>query len=165
MQRKEDISNQPTFSRVVLAIPTQKKWVKPIQTHQNIRAIYQVNKPLDVFFNDILHNQDNVFDIYGFLKPNFWFNYDNSIEQIVKKFQQFPKTCAIYTDEETKKIEYFESFNQYISPFNTSLFINGLYSSMLRFDSDRPFENAILQMTQKGLLMIHLAEPLLKAYE
>lgn len=165
MRREQNITNQPTVSRVVLAVPAQKKWSKPLQTHKEILTRYQVGKPLSMFFNDVLHNNEETYDIYGFMQPNYWFNHNYSVERIVKKFQELPHVGAIYTDFFDEKPNYLDPFSHKLQPLNTSIFINGRYRHMLQFATEDVFSGMMLQMMQRGLLIIHIAEQLLRKYE
>ena len=164
MRQQQNIGNQTNFSRVVLAVPMQKKWMKPEQTHKNIIARYQVGKPLHVFFNEILVSSDE-YDIYGFLQPDYWFNQPDSMEKIVKKFQEYPQTCAIYTDFVDRKPRYLSPYNPQIQPLNTSLFISGRFKNMISFPEQHMFEQVMFNMMHNGLLIVHIAEKLLCKYE
>jgi hypothetical protein len=150
---------------VVLAVPMQKKWVKPEQTHKKTTAIYQIGEPLHTFFNNILHNEERPFDIYGFLKPNYWFNHDDSLERITRKFNAYPQICGVYTDFIDEKPYYLDQYSPNLQPLDVCLFISSRYKNMIEFSAEQPFSNVMFQIMQRGLIMIHIAEQLLCKYE
>ena len=164
MRQQQNIGNNTTFSRVVLAVPMQNKWVKPEQSHKDITAHYQINKPLHMFFNDILSKPEQ-YDIYGFLRPNYWFNHDYAMERIVEKFNEYPHICAIYTDFVDKKPIYLSPYDPKIQPLNTSLFINSKFKNIIKFPAENMFEAVMLNIMHQGLLTVHIAEQLLCKYE
>jgi hypothetical protein len=162
----------PEFPKVIIGIPFAEEMEKPSQSYTQLTAKYQVSVDLVSFFNeDILG--DNRFDIYGFLPPKYWMVGPDVIGKIVAKFMELPQIIGgVYTDieiadkynnEEYTFNYYGDYYHEGMSMINGPVFINRkLCPNAMFTESDNIFQTFLLGLTQQGIMLVHLAEPLFK---
>ncbi len=154
-QTTPDQPSMPEHPSVIIGVPRQKKWTKPGQNYKGVLTKYQFKEPDTIkFFNSILHGEP--YDIYGFFAPEFEFAEPDSLTLIVDHFKKWPEIQAVYSDYSVKERQF------YLEPYpfpDTTVFINGKARFLCQFlPVERTYENILLQIQQKGLLVKHLAE-------
>lgn len=154
------MSDNPT---VILAVPAQQEWQKPAQHYDRVITRYQFKIPnTSQFFNNILQNDEETFDIYGFLLPDFIFANPDALAMVVNRFIKFPEVSLVFGDYAVGEREhYLDPFDYRVQPDNTSIFIRGSLRKNIAFsDNVNMFAEMQMRLTQQGLLSMHVAEKL-----
>ena len=112
--------------------------------------------------NDILHEEKG-HDVYALLTDSKYKISEEDQQKIAEKFQEHDQLlAAIYTDTKEKDgIKYLRSYDPKKELQETNVFINGKIRQNLQYrQMQDPNKNLLFQIMQQGLLIIHLAEPL-----